>query len=218
MQRRCLTLLDAAYAAGVRYVDTARSYGLGEHFVKAWLDRRRPTDSLAVGSKWGYLYTGAWQLDTTLHEVKYLSIETLRRQIAESRRILKRHLSLYQIHSATIESGVLDDWSILDELARLREQGLCIGLTVTGPRQADVINRALEICIDGTRLFQTVQATWNLLEPSAGDALANASAQGCGVIVKEVLANGRLTNRHAGPELREIHERAAALGITIETL
>ena len=38
-----------------------------------------------------------------------------------------------------------------------------------------------------------MQATWNLLEPSAGPALARGARAGLGVIVKEALANGRLT-------------------------
>jgi len=51
----------------------------------------------------------------------------------------------------------------------------------------------------GTLLFSSVQATWNLLEPSVGRALADAHAAGLGVIVKEAVANGRLTARN--PEL-----------------
>jgi aryl-alcohol dehydrogenase-like predicted oxidoreductase len=46
-----------------------------------------------------------------------------------------------------------------------------------------------------------VQATWNLLEQGAGDALAAAHAAGIGVIVKEPLANGRLTARGDVSEL-----------------
>jgi aryl-alcohol dehydrogenase-like predicted oxidoreductase len=49
---------------------------------------------------------------------------------------------------------------------------------------------------DGVRLFDAVQATWNLLEPSAGPALAAASRAGVAVIIKEALANGRLTERN----------------------
>ena len=49
------------------------------------------------------------------------------------------------------------------------------------------------------RLFDAVQATWNLLEPSAGPALAAAHAAGMGVIVKEALANGRLVLDADGP-------------------
>src|SRR6202022_3003764 len=99
---------------------------------------------------------------------------------------------LYQIHSATLESGVLDDHAVLAELNTMRAGGLTIGLSVSGSRQAEVIRRALAVRVDGVNPFQTVQATWNLLEPSAGTALAEAHQAGWGVIVKEAVANGRL--------------------------
>jgi aryl-alcohol dehydrogenase-like predicted oxidoreductase len=66
--------------------------------------------------------------------------------------------------------------------------------------------------------FQCVQATWNLLETSAGSALAAARAQGWGVIVKEALANGRLTDRNADESLAPLIHRAAALGTTLDAL
>ena len=47
----------------------------------------------------------------------------LERQYRESRHWLGAHLQLYQIHSATLESGVLDNKEVLRELARLRQQG-----------------------------------------------------------------------------------------------
>lgn len=49
--------------------------------------------------------------------------------------------------------------------------------------------------------FDTVQATWNLLERSAGPALQRAHDAGSGVIVKEALANGRLTIHGAKPDV-----------------
>jgi len=67
-----------------------------------------------------------------------------------------------------------------------------LGITTTGPAQAETIRRALEVQVDGMQLFSSVQATWNLLETSAGDALAEASAAGWAVLVKEAVANGRL--------------------------
>ena len=81
---------------------------------------------------------------------------------------------------------------MLAELNRLRATGLVIGLSVSGPRQAEVIRRALAARVDGVNPFQVVQATWNLLEPSAGPALAEAHDAGWGIIIKEALANGRL--------------------------
>jgi aryl-alcohol dehydrogenase-like predicted oxidoreductase len=161
-------------------------------------------------SKWGYTYTAGWRVDAEPAEVKDLSAATLRRQLAESRAILGPHLRLYQIHSATLESGVLEDRDVLEELSRLREEGLAIGVSVTGPRQAETIRRALE---GGS--FDTVQATWNLLERSAGPALAEAHGAGLGMLVKEVLANGRLTARGGNSLLTKV---AAERGTTPDAL
>ena len=96
---------------------------------------------MTVGSKWGYTYTAGWQVDADPPEVKDLSVDTLRRQIGETRGLLE-HLALYQIHSATVESGVLEDDAVLEALAELRAEGVSIGLTTTGPDQAQTVERA----------------------------------------------------------------------------
>ena len=196
-------VLDAAFDADVRYFDAARSYGLAEDFLGSWLTARglRRGD-VTVGSKWGYTYTAGWRVGAEVNEIKDLSIETLRRQERESRVLLGDTLALYQIHSATIESGVLDDTAVLDELARLRATGLRIGFTSTGPRQSETIERAV-----ATGHFDAVQATFNLLDRSAGPALAAARGAGLAVIVKEAVANGRLTGRGDVPLLIETAAR-----------
>jgi aryl-alcohol dehydrogenase-like predicted oxidoreductase len=211
MERNAHAVLDAAYAAGLRYFDAARSYGRAEAFLASWLERHglEPGD-VWVASKWGYTYTADWRVEAEEHEVKDLSVATLRRQFAESRALLGSHLRLYQIHSATLESGVLDDRAVLDQLLHLREGGLAIGLTVTGPSQAATIARALD-----TGVFDAVQATWNVLERSAGPALAAAHAVGLRVIVKEALANGRLTARG---DLRFLIEAAQERGASPDAL
>ena len=191
MERAAFEVLDAAYAGGVRCYDAARSYGRAEAFLGAWLARRglRP-DEVVISSKWGYAYTAGWRVDAEQHEVKQLTVEQLRRQRQETLELLGDHLRLYQIHSATLESGVLDDAAVREELAALRASGIRVGLSVTGPRQAATIERALDV--GG---FDAVQATWNLHERSAGGALARAHTAGLQVYVKEALANGRLTAR-----------------------
>ena len=66
LQRRCHDRLDAAYAAGCRYVDAARSYGMAEAFLGTWLsDRKLPVDAITIGSKWGYTYVAGWRLDAS---------------------------------------------------------------------------------------------------------------------------------------------------------
>jgi aryl-alcohol dehydrogenase-like predicted oxidoreductase len=223
MRSHAHDVLDAARAAGVRYLDAARSYGRAEAFLASWLEARAlaPADAV-VGSKWGYTYTAGWATDAAVHEVKDHSRANLARQEAESRAILGAHLDLYQIHSATLESGVLDDPGVLAELALLKGRGLAIGLSVSGPRQAATIRRAIDVRVDGERLFDAVQATWNLLERSTGPALAEAHAAGMGVIVKEALANGRLTDRNAAPAFAasrgRLEAQARRLGATTDAL
>jgi aryl-alcohol dehydrogenase-like predicted oxidoreductase len=219
LRSRAHEVLDAAHAAGIRYVDAARSYGLAEEFLASWLDARGPAaDAVTVGSKWGYTYTAGWRLDAEVNEVKDHSLAVLRRQHSESRSILGARLRLYQVHSATLESGIFEDREVLAELARLRaDEGLAIGLTTSGPRQADVIRRALQVEVDGVNPFMTVQATWNLLEPSAGAALAEAHDAGFGVLLKEVLANGRLTSPRTGVP-PDLHDLAAQVGASLDGL
>jgi len=203
MRAAAHALLDAAFAGGIRYFDAARSYGRAEEFLASWLDARGlAPGAVTVGSKWGYTYTAGWRVDAAQHEVKDLSAATLRRQLAETRELLGDRLGLYQIHSATLASGVLDDRRVLDALAELRGAGVAVGLTVTGSGQAETIARAVAV-----GAFDSVQATWNLLERSAGPALAAAHATGMGVIVKEALANGRLTARGDVPAIRTAASR-----------
>jgi aryl-alcohol dehydrogenase-like predicted oxidoreductase len=219
MERRCHAVLDAAYAAGIRYIDAARSYGRAEDFLASWLSTRAIAPAtVTVGSKWGYAYVGGWRLNAAVHETKDLSAPQLRSQVSQSLAILGRHLQLYQAHSVTPDSGLFEDRGLLDEVARLRARGLTVGLTVTGPSQAETIRRAVDVRVDGINPFQTVQATWNLLEPSAGPALRDAHAQGLGVILKEVFANGRLTDRHGGAEIDPVREQAAALESTVDAI
>jgi len=200
MERRAHAVLDAAYAAGVRYVDAARSYGRAEAFLASWLEARGlAPGSVTVGSKWGYRYVGDWRMDATVNEVKDHSLAAFEQQRSESFALLDGHLRLYQIHSATLESGVLDDRAVLGALAELGSQGTVVGLSVSGPRQPEVVRRALEVEVDGTNPFGCVQATWNVLEPSVGPALAEAAGAGWGVLVKEAVANGRLTAHGPGP-------------------
>lgn len=140
----------------------------------------------------------------------------------EARAQLGAHLDLYQVHSAKHESGVLDDRRLLAEMSELKRDGVRFGFSTTGPDQAAVSDRALDVRIDGVWLFDAVQATWNLLEPSADAAFATAHAAGVGVIVKEAVANGCLTDRNddadVGERRRLLEHEAARLGTTTDAL
>ncbi|WP_369268180.1 aldo/keto reductase, partial [Streptomyces harbinensis] len=170
--------------------------------------RGRPAvRDVVVGSKWGYTYTADWRSDADTHEVKDHSAATFDRQYAESTALLGDRLDLYQIHSVTPQSPALTDPAVLERLAGLRAAGVDVGLSTSGPAQAEAIRAALALRYEGGPLFRTVQSTFNVLEPSAGEALAEAHAAGLTVIVKEGMANGRLAGAAAPPVLREIAGR-----------
>jgi aryl-alcohol dehydrogenase-like predicted oxidoreductase len=201
LRGRAHELLDAAARLGVRYVDAARSYGLAEEFLASWL-RGRIGPAPFVASKWGYRYTAGWRPDAERHEVKDHGLAMLRAQLQESRDLLGPWLRLYQVHSLTLDSPLWEDPAVLEELARLRDGGVEVGLSTSGPDQAAAVRRALQVTVGGRPLFSSVQSTWNLAEPSVGPALAEAHAAGLRVVVKEALANGRLTDRGVDPDSR----------------
>ncbi len=211
MAARTHEVLDAAYAAGIRHFDAARSYGRAEEFLGSWLRARSlEPGSVTVSSKWGYRYTAGWRVDADPPEVKELTADNFRRQLEETREQLGDYLTLYQIHSATLSSGVLDEREIRAGLDQLRGEGVAVGLSLSGTEQGATIERALQ-----TGGFDTVQATWNLLERSAGDALRSAHEAGLGVMIKEALANGRLTSRG---EIEPLGRAAARLGVSEDAL
>jgi len=176
-----------------------------------WLKARGfSRDDVAVGSKWGYRYTADWQVDTggEPHEVKDHSLSHFLSQKAETLELLGDHLRLYQIHSATLASGVLDNQEVLDALRKFRDtSGARLGLSLSGAEQGETLRKAMSCGV-----FDTAQATWNLLEQSAGPALEEAAASGMQIIIKEAMANGRVLLHPA------LTAAAAELGIEPDAL
>jgi aryl-alcohol dehydrogenase-like predicted oxidoreductase len=218
LRARSFAVLDAAYAAGIRYFDAARSYGRAEEFLAGWLAARDRPDAVA-GSKWGYRYTAGWRLDAAVNEVKEHSLAMFTSQLAQTRELLGSRLALYQVHSLTEDSPLLGDPLLLAAIADLRDQGVLLGLSTSGPRQADVLRRAVTVTVGGAPLFAAAQVTWNLLEPSVAAAAAEAAQAGWAVLVKEPVANGRLApGGDAAGERSPLGLAAAAAATTPDAL
>ena len=204
LRDRAHSLLDAAWFLGIRYLDAARSYGRAEEFLGSWLAAhpgRR--DELTIGSKWGYEYVGGWQVDAPVHERKEHSLRMLDRQWPETLEALGTAPDVFLVHSVTPDSPAPTDPALLDRLREVAAQGVRVGFSTSGPAQGAVIERALAL---RDSPFSAVQATWNLLEPSAAPALEAANDARWLVVVKEVLANGRLTTAEGTPEALALAE------------
>ncbi|MCC5931939.1 MAG: aldo/keto reductase [Cyclobacteriaceae bacterium] len=223
MEKHSHTVLDTAWERGIRYFDAARSYGKGEKFLGNWIRKRRISrGEIAVGSKWGYAYTAEWKIEAEHHEIKEHSEGMFRKQYEESLANLGDYLNVYQIHSATEESGVLDNKEVLSALIEKKQNGLYIGLSLSGERQVYTLEKALNIRFDGVQLFDTVQVTWNILENSTTELLKEAKKLGLGVIVKEAMANGRLSEKNQDADFSDkktiLAEMAGILDSTMDAL
>jgi aryl-alcohol dehydrogenase-like predicted oxidoreductase len=115
------------------------------------------------------------------------------KQVEETNSFLGEYVNLYQIHSATFESGVMDNKDVHAALHQCRkDRGWAIGLSVSSPKQDEVLRRAMEIEVEGEKLFDSVQCTYNVLEQHPGPTLLVAHNAGMDIVIKEGLANGRV--------------------------
>jgi aryl-alcohol dehydrogenase-like predicted oxidoreductase len=186
-----LRILDDAYDKGVRFYDTAPGYGLAESLLIEWLRQKNDPD-IIVTTKWGLSYVADFDINATVHEIKEHSLEKLNAQWKFSEKLLP-NLKIYQIHSATFDSGVLDNKAILQRLHQIsKEYNINIGLTTTEANQVEVVKRAIDIEIENEILFSSFQCTYNIMEQSIlqlKEIFFNTKRQ---LIIKESLANGRL--------------------------
>lgn len=179
-------MLENAYQSGIRYFDTAPGYGMSEELLIEWLKSKNDS-SIEIATKWGYEYTANFDPNATNHEVKEHSLKMFQKQWQQSEKLLP-HLSTYQIHSATFDTGVLENEEVLNELNRLKaEYSLKIGLTTSGDNQTEVLAAALK-----NNLFEVFQVTYNVFDQSLRLFLEENDLIGKRIIIKEGLANGRV--------------------------
>ncbi len=190
-RKQSFAVLEEAYNLGIRYFDTAPGYGLAEELLLEWLQTKND-NSINVATKWGYTYVANFKEDATVHEIKEHSFSKLEEQWNFSKQLLP-YLKVYQIHSATLETGVLENKLVLEQLALLKKKyNLKIGLTTTGTSQVEVIKKALNIVVNGGELFDLFQVTYNFLDQSLQEIHEELILRKKLIVIKEALANGRV--------------------------
>ncbi|WP_458629119.1 aldo/keto reductase [Winogradskyella sp. PC D3.3] len=201
-----LKVLDESYALGVRDFDVAPSYGLGEQFLQDWNDSRNHKDA-NLSTKFGYTYVANWEVGFSgKHEIKEHSIEKLNAQWEVSKALLP-NLKIYQIHSATLDSGVLTNDVVLSRLNDLKqEHQLKIGISSSGTEQVKIIEEALKVSFDGKDLFDSYQVTFNIFEQSTFEILKRLLVKGKTIIIKEALANGRIFKNDKFPAYKSAYD------------
>jgi len=200
-----IQVLDEAYAHGIRYYDTAPGYGMAEQLLLEWAKNK--TD-IEIATKWGYTYVANFDVNASQHEVKEHSLDKLQEQWNFSEKLLPQ-LTTYQIHSATLDTGVLENNAVLERLFELKTtHQIKIGITTSGTNQQQIIELAKAIERNKTPLFDVYQVTYNLFEQSLETILKQLSKDGKRVIIKEAMANGRV---FPNEQFRDYSERYSLL-------
>lgn len=182
-------MLSAAYQKGIRHFDTAPGYGIAEQILLEWIAENNISD-ISISTKWGYTYVANFDANAEVHEVKEHSIDKLNEQWEVSAQFLPL-LNIYQIHSATLDSGVLENDDVLNRLFSLKqEHKIEIGLSASGDNQNEIIQKALSIEVNGASLFDSFQVTYNVFDQSL--LAIQDLLKGKKIIIKEALANGRV--------------------------
>lgn len=203
-RKHSFQVLEEAYNAGIRYFDTAPGYGLAEELVLEWVQTKND-NSIEIATKWGYTYTANFDANATVHEVKEHSLSKLNEQWNFSKKLLP-YLKVYQIHSATLETGVLENTEVLAQLAFLKkEHHLKIGLTTSGTNQIEVIKKALAVLVDGEPVFDLFQVTYNFLDQSLLQISDQLIKQNKSIVIKEAMANGRIFRNKVYPHYNDLY-------------
>ena len=185
------SMLTESYKQGIRHFDTAPGYGIAESILLEWISEFQPKD-ITISTKWGYTYVANFNRNANVHEIKEHSLGKLNEQWEVSKQLLP-YLNIYQIHSATLDSGVLDNKEVLERLSQLKkEYNLKIGLSTSGDNQNEIIEKALSVEVDKKALFDSFQVTFNVFDQSLLKISPLLQQENKILIVKEALANGRV--------------------------
>lgn len=205
-----VAVLRRAVDAGVNWIDTAAGYGAGqsEASIGETLAELGATDVVQVATKF------------RLSEADFENVEAaIRKSLSESLTRLRTHrVAVLQLHNAITwqrdlepssvsVDDVLGKGGIADALERIVADNCVAAVGFTGAGQASALR---EVISSGR--FQTIQAPFNLLNPSAGRPMPAdfretnygnlfelCARQQMGVFAIRVFAGGALAGLPPGP-------------------
>ena len=186
-EEEAFALMDAAWAAGITFFDTAASYGGGRS--ESWVGRWRSERGAAVllSSKVYWSVSG----DPDDHG---LSRERILRELAASlQRLGVERLDLYLTHEPDPETPIEETLRALDELVRAGK----VRAIGASNLDAEQLEEALETSERlGLARFDWVQNEFSLLEQGAGGVLPVCKREGLGFTPFSPLGGGWLTGKY----------------------
>jgi aryl-alcohol dehydrogenase-like predicted oxidoreductase len=186
-EEEAFALMDAAWAAGTTFFDTAPSYGGGrsERWVGKWRNERGVP--VLLSSKVYWSVTGD-------PDDRGLSRERVLREAEGSlERLGVDQLDLYLTHAPDPETPIEETLRALDELVRTGK----VRAIGASNLDAEQLEQALETSQRlGLARFEWVQNEFSLLEQRAGGVLAICEREGLGFTPFSPLGGGWLTGKY----------------------
>ena len=187
-----------AMELGINYFDTAPSYGDGQSEINLGRVLKELSADVYVGTKFR----------VTTHEPGRIKGNVISSVEESLTRLQREQVDLIQMHNhvySSAQGGTVSPdealGEVADTLVELQEQGKVRFCGMTGVGETAALHRVID-----SGALQTVQAVYNLVNPSAGadvpsgfdmpdygNLIGLASAVGMGVLVIRVLAAGALT-------------------------
>jgi aryl-alcohol dehydrogenase-like predicted oxidoreductase len=178
-ERQALTLLERAFALGVRYFDTAPSYGVSEQRLGGFLAALTPAErgALRVATKFGEHWDAAKGEPFVDH-----SLDALKRSLDGSVARLGR-IDVLQLHKTTTRVLASDD------LARAWEYAAALGITAIGASVSDVESAALAIA---SAAYSVLQLPYNAAQQTFAKVIDDAARCGMRIAVNRPFGMGRM--------------------------
>lgn len=190
-------VLNTAFDAGVRFVDTADMYPLGhdgdlagrtEEIIGSWLSGKR--DDTIIATKFYYpMGPNPWDRGASRKHIMDAVDASLRRLQTD-------YIDLYQIHSFDDHAPLDETLTALDDVVRAGKVRYLGCSNYAAWQLSRAIGRSEML---GISRYESVQPRYNLLFRNIErDILPAADHDGLAVIPYNPLAGGMLTGKHRG--------------------
>jgi aryl-alcohol dehydrogenase-like predicted oxidoreductase len=176
-ETEAIALIEAAFALGIRYFDTAASYAPSEEYLGKVLPKYR--DKIFLASK-----TGRRDRDSAWRELE-----------RSLQRLKTDYLDLWQLHHVSFAEELTEIFApdgAIKALEQAKEQKLVRFSGITGHHEPDVIAEGLRRYAFDTALISLNAADIHHPRPFIPTVLPVAREKNVGVIAMKVPAYGRL--------------------------
>ncbi|WP_027307621.1 aldo/keto reductase [Caloramator sp. ALD01] len=170
-QREAEKVIKFAVEGGIKFIDTARGYGVSEEYIGNAL--------LGIREK---VYIASKSMARTKDAMK----EDIERSLKNLR---TDYIDLYQLHNVKDEETlkqVMTEGGALEALLEAKNSGKILHIGITS-HSLDLLKKVLEYDV-----FETIMYPYNIVEDQAENLFEEANRRDIGVIAMKPLAGGAL--------------------------